>query len=167
MLSRPKAHKRPREPPEPSPWFIRESRSCPGIRSGGITPSPWAGHFVMDWLQSREGQERCQVQRPVSMDSSPVGLLSFAAPEMFPLAPMIHRGAQKGDHSTRGMARWGLEGWPFWGAKSRKGALPSFGLSMFCTIVVLGGRREEYSYALASASGGLRGRAESGIGGRG
>ncbi len=69
--------------------------------------------------------------KAVSMDSSPVGLLSFAAPEMFPLAPMIHRGAQKGDHSTRGMARWGLEGWPFWGAKSRKGALPSFGLSMF------------------------------------
>ncbi len=59
--------------------------------------------------------------KAVSMDASLVGLLSCAAPEMFPLAPMIHRGAQRGDHSTRAMARWIREGWPFLGGRVGRG----------------------------------------------
>jgi hypothetical protein len=39
--------------------------------------------------------------KAVSMDSSLVGLLSFAAPDVFPLAPLIHRRAQRGDRGTR------------------------------------------------------------------
>jgi hypothetical protein len=78
--------------------------------------------------------------KAVSMDSSLVGPLGFAAPEMFPLAPLIHRGgsARRSQHTGDGPMDPG--GMAFLGGKNRKGALPSFGLSVFCTIVMPRGR---------------------------
>ncbi len=54
-----------KRPPAPTVRPLRAYRGCLVTQSRGIAPSPWAGRSgCQDWLQSREGHERCQGQRP-------------------------------------------------------------------------------------------------------
>ncbi len=90
--------------------------------------------------------------------------------EMFPLAPMIHRGSSVRRSQHTGDGPMAPRGMAFWvgGVRVGRGALPSFGLSMFCTIVVpggegvepswgrMGGQFEPQLYRSARAQGGYR-----------